>query len=488
MSRRLRAAIVAVIIGLAALWTFSASASAESNGVGRTPVMGWSSWDFLRHDPTEAAVEAEAQAMVSSGLAAVGYRYVNLDDYWYACPGPQGPDVDANGRWIPDAAQFPSQGTVNGIASTAAYVHHLGLKFGIYITPGISLQAVTQRTQIEGTPYTANQIATTTPERNYNCHGMVGINYAKPGAQAFVDSWADELASWGVDYVKLDGVGRSDIDDIKAWSQALRQTHRPIGLELSNNLSISDASAWQQYANGWRTGPDIDCYCSRTSYPLTDWANVEQRFNEVAAWAPYGHPGAFNDYDSIEVGNGAQDGLTPPERQTQLSLWALGAAPLILGADLTHLNSLDLSYLLNRSVIAVDQDGIDARRIVDTSTAQLFAKRERSDEGVVGLFNMTSRPRLLTVTQAQLGLPLTGHDHLANLWTGATRLTGGRVGGIVPAHGVLLLRVTAVAAGSSAAGSSGTSSSGASSAGGGSSSTGGAPAALESGALSPFGA
>jgi alpha-galactosidase len=320
VSTRLCATVVAGIIGLVALLACSASASAEANGVGRTPVMGWSSWDFLRHDPTEAAVEAEAQAMVTSGLSSVGYRYVNLDDDWYACPGPQGPDVDGYGRWIPDAAQFPNQGAVNGIAATAAYVHHLGLRFGIYITPGISQQAVAQRTPIEGTRYTANQIATTTPERNYNCHGMVGLDYSKPGAQAFIDSWADELAAWGVDYVKLDGVGHSDIGDVKAWSQALRRTHRPIGLELSNNLAISDASAWQQYANGWRTGPDIDCYCSRTSYPLTDWTNVEQRFNEVAAWAPYGHPGAFNDYDSIEIGNGAQDGLTPPERQAQLSL------------------------------------------------------------------------------------------------------------------------------------------------------------------------
>ncbi len=447
-----RATIAAAIIGLLAFLVLTASASAEANGVGLKPVMGWSSWDFLRHDPTEAGVEAEAQAMVTSGLASVGYRYVNLDDYWYTCPGAQGPSVDRHGRWVPDPAQFPNQGSMNGIAATAAYVHHLGLKFGIYVTPGISLQAVANRTPILGTPYTANQIATTTPERNYNCHGMVGIDYSKPGAQSFINSWADELAAWGVDYVKLDGVGGWDMGDVKAWSTALRQTHRSIGLELSNNLAISDASDWARYANGWRTGPDIDCYCSQTSYPLTDWGNVERRFNEVAAWAPYGHPGAFNDYDSIEVGNGAQDGLTPPERQTQLSLWALGAAPLTLGADLTHLDPLDRSYLVNRQVIAVDQDGIDAHRIVHTTTAQLFAKLEHRGVGVVGLFNMTARPRLLTATQAQLGLPRTGRDHITNLWTGASRLTGGRFGGIVPADGVLLLRAAAVSGGGNSGG------------------------------------
>lgn len=447
-SRRSRlAAVVAAILAVAVWLGLAAappSARAESNGVGLTPVMGWSSWDFLRHDPTEASVEAEARAMVSSGLASVGYRYVNLDDYWYSCPGPTGPTVDAYGRWVPNPAQFPSQGRQNGIAATAAYVHRLGLKFGIYVTPGISLQAVAHHTRIAGTRYTANEIATSTPERNYNCHGMVGINYAKPGAQAFIDSWAQEFARWGVDYVKLDGVGRWDVGDVRAWSTALRRTHRQIGLELSNNLAISAAPVWQRYANGWRTGPDIDCYCSRTSYPLTDWANVERRFNEVAQWAPYGHRGAFNDYDSVEVGNGANDGLTPPERQTQLSLWALAAAPLMLGADLTHLDPLDRSYLLNRAVIAVDQDGIDARRVINTSTAQLFAKRERPAEGVVGIFNLTARPRLINSDQAELGIPRTGRDRLTNLWTGASKLTGGRFGGIVPPHGVLLLRVQSV--------------------------------------------
>jgi alpha-galactosidase len=170
---------------------------------------------------------------------------------------------------------------------------------------------------------------------------MVGIDYTKPGAQAFINSWADEFASWGVDYVKLDGVGSFDIPDVKAWSDALRQTGRPTHLELSNSLNIADAGVWETYSNGWRTGGDIECYCSSTSYPLTDWSNVASRFDQVAAWARYGEPGAFNDYDSIEVGNGANDGLTYDERKTQMSLWALAASPFILGTDLTHLTAAD---------------------------------------------------------------------------------------------------------------------------------------------------
>ena len=117
-------------------------------------------------------------------------------------------------------------------------MHRLGLKFGLYVTPGISSQAVAKNTPIDAAPsYHADDIATVGPEKNYNCQGMVGINYSKPGAQAFIDSWADEFASWGVDYLKIDGVGPSDIPDVQAWSQALIQTGRPIHLELSNSLT-----------------------------------------------------------------------------------------------------------------------------------------------------------------------------------------------------------------------------------------------------------
>ncbi len=191
---------------------------------------------------------AAPSALKSSGLAAVGYNYVNVDDFWYVCPGSQGPAVDGNGRWVNDTSKFPNSGSINGIQVVANYAHSLGLLFGIYVTPGISMQAVTQNTPILGTTYHAADIANTSlSEKNYNCHGMVGIDYSKPGAQAFINSWANEFASWGVDYVKIDGVGTSDVPDIQAWSQALQQTGRPIHLELSNNLSISAATTWQQY-------------------------------------------------------------------------------------------------------------------------------------------------------------------------------------------------------------------------------------------------
>jgi alpha-galactosidase len=400
-------------------------AAAESNGVSQTPAMGWSSWSYIRHDPTAANIEAEANAMVSSGLSSAGYLYVNIDDFWYDCPGSQGPDVDAYGRWVTNASTFPpSSSGENGIAVVADYVHSLGLKFGLYVTPGISDQAVSQNTPIEGTSYTADEIANGDGENNYNCGGMQGIDYSAPGAQAFINSWADEFASWGVDYLKLDGVGDSDIGDVQAWSAALEQSGRPIHLELSNSLDIANAATWAQYSNGWRTGGDIECYCGTDSAgnpePLTTWGSIQGRFAQIAQWQPYGGPGAFNDYDSIEFGDGSTiDGLSTVEGQSQYGLWAMAASPLLLGVDLTQLNSTELADLKNPNIIAVDQDGIDATRIVSNVNQQAFAKTEQNGDVILGLFNYSSSgSQTVTVSLAAAGI--TGSATATNLWTGSS--------------------------------------------------------------------
>src|SRR5690348_16673438 len=195
--RRLTVALAATLIAVpltAAVTVRSAPARAQDNGTGLTPAMGWSSWSFIRSHPTAAKIEAQADALKSSGLTRAGYQYVNLDDFWYVCPGSQGPAVDSFGGWVIDTSKFPPDPVTghNGIQAVAAHVHSLGLKFGLYVTPGISRQAVAQNTPIEGTPYHAGDIATSASENNYNCGGMTGIDYSKPGAQAFIDSWADQ--------------------------------------------------------------------------------------------------------------------------------------------------------------------------------------------------------------------------------------------------------------------------------------------------------
>ncbi len=445
--RRLMSGL-AVAATTAAMLAATAPAQAEDNGVGATPALGWSSWSFIRHNPTASNIEATADAMKSSGLAAVGYQYVNVDDFWYQCPGSQGPNVDQYGRWVTDATKFPAgPGGENGIQVVADYVHSKGLQFGLYVTPGISHQAVVQNTAIEGTPYHADDIATTAAEKNYNCKGMVGLDYSKPGAQEFVDSWAKQFAGWGVDYVKIDGVGTPDIPDVQAWSDALKNTGRPIHLELSNSLDINNAPTWAQLSNGWRTGGDVECYCGPggSSVPLTDWSHVSSRFNQVANWAPYGGPGGFNDYDSIEVGNGAGDGLTVDERRTQLSLWALASSPFILGTDLTNLDPGDLALLKNPDVLAVDQDAIDATRIVNANGQQVFTKKEPNGDAIVGLFNTNSAAQSVSTTAAALDLTAdTTAYNLDDLWTHQNTETAGVISANVPAHGVAFYRVTPV--------------------------------------------
>lgn len=427
------------------------NARAENNGLERTPVLGWSSWSFIRAHPSAAKIEAQARALQKSGLQKIGYDYVNVDDYWYVCPGPQGPNVDPFGRWVTDSSRFPAHGDTNGMKAVADYIHGLGMKFGIYLTPGISKQAVSKNTAIKGTSYTAAQIAEPSiRERNYNCRGMVRINFNKPGAQEYINSWADMLASWGIDYIKLDGMTNSNVPEIKAWSNAIRQSGRPMVFDVTQgHFTQAITPTLMKYANQWESAPDVECYdCEKggSSYPLTIWANVEKRFNYVAEWQPYAGPGGFTDYDSIEVGNGNNDGLTPDERQTQISLWALGAAPLILGVDLTNLNQLDLEkYLKNTAVLAVDQDSIAAKRVLNTSYRQVFAKREPNGDAIVGLFNTGGKAARVSIQASAVGLPENKRGYSAqDLWTGKTEKKEGTISAMVPSHGVVLYRVRAL--------------------------------------------
>jgi len=472
--------------------TAQAATAYPPGGPDQTPVMGWSGWSFLRLGADTASVEGEARALRSTGLAAAGYRYVNIDDGWYQCPGSQGPNVDAYGRWVVNSATYPSAGSENGIKALAAYVHSLGLKFGIYETTGISDQAVAKNTPILGTSYTADEIANTTPANNYNCGGMTGINYSAPGAQAYVNSIVNELASWGVDYVKLDGITDQNGPDIQAWQAAIHQSGRPMVLDATEgDFTTSLAPTLKQYANQWEFSPDIELNgpdegaadsCNTPPYtgclsvfPLTSYTGWDDRFDGVATWQPYGGPGGFNDYDSIEVGDGSADsGMSLAASESQLSLWSLGSAPLVLGSDLTSavtnaygtsagLTPTDLKLLTNAQVIKVDQDSIDASRIAlagtpgDQAGHQVFAKVEPGGDAIVGLFNTTTKlsssPVAIATTAKALGLPADPHGYeVQDLWSGQSVVVGGqatrvisaagKISATVPAEGVALYRVT----------------------------------------------
>jgi len=405
-------------------------AHASNNGQSIRPAMGWSSWSFIRRDPTAAKIIAQADAMKNSGLADHGYLYVNLDDFFQKCDS-NGFVVDGFGRWTVDTAKFPG-----GIKPVADHVHSLGLKFGLYVTPGIPQNAVTKNTPIEGTSFHAKDIADTSKtEKNYNCKHMYFINYAKPGAQEFVNSWANLYASWGVDYLKIDGVGAADIPDVQAWDKALRQTGRPINFALSNNLPIANATTWANLSNSWRTQGDVECYCSGqpngVGYPLTRWSSIASRFNSTASWQQFAGPGHWNDYDSMELGSGDQEiqdisGMNKADiRRTQLTLWSMAAAPLLLGTDLTQLTSsnpaagvsTDKAMLFNDRIIAVDQDGVAAKRIINSGGGQVYSKKEADGSFVVALFNTnTSGSMAVSVNWSQVGF--SGSGNVTDLWSG----------------------------------------------------------------------
>ncbi|WNM30921.1 alpha-galactosidase [Streptomyces sp. Li-HN-5-11] len=417
-------------------------ARAEANGVAATPPMGWSSWSYLRKNPTEANIEAEAQAMSTSGLVAAGYHYVNIDDFYYLNPSTT---VDSYGRWVVDSTKFP-----HGMAAVASYVHGLGEKFGMYLTPGIPVAAYNQNTPIEGTSFHARDIVTDTSkfEINYNFGNtvMYYIDYnANPAAaQAYLNSWANLLASWGVDYVKIDGVGTWDVPDIQHWSQALQQTGRPIHFGLSNELSSGSIPTWQQYANSWRIDGDIECYCSSGSYPLTSWGRLSTRFNDVLPFIGAGGPGGWNDLDSIDVGNGSNDGLSVDERRTQITLWAIENSSLLLGTDLTNLDSGDLALLTNPEVVAVDQAGHPARPVDRTTQQQAWVAPNGDGTYTIGLFNLSGSAATVSVDWSQAGF--SGTATVRDLWARTNLGSFTRsYSTSLPAHGSALLKVTPAA-------------------------------------------
>jgi hypothetical protein len=455
-----------------------------------TPVMGWSSWSFTRFAGDLALDEAEANAMVSDGLTSVGYNYLNIDDGWYECPTTAGPLTDAYGRWIPWSSPeviggttypppFPGSGGLNGIQVLANYVHGLGLKFGIYETMGISTNAVAAATPILEPGQTGLAGSQTTvpgetaasigetgaKQANYNCGNQDVINYTGTGltgsaqtaeeaaAQDYTDSVVDELASWGVDYIKLDGTGPSNGPDVEAWQAAIAQQSRPIVLNLTQgSFKAALAPTLSEYGNQWEEPGDIEINgpsegsanaCNVGSgfplyaqtftgctdvFPLTSYSHWDNRFaffggsSTTASFEWFGAPGGFNDGDSIEVGDGAgtgvsttsNSGMSQSAEETQLGLWSMGSAPLILGGDLSSsisngygtvasqnssgLAPFDQSLLLNKEVIAADQSAEDAVQVstsgsLASATAagnQVFAKVLPNGDAYVALFNTSA--------------------------------------------------------------------------------------------------
>ncbi|MDX6354630.1 MAG: hypothetical protein QOF98_1533 [Streptomyces sp.] len=430
------------------------TADATTAGVATTPYMGWSSWSMqsssypgLNPDGnysylTEANVLKQTDALATT-LKSAGYDYVNIDAGWWM-NNAWTPEYDQYGRQTPDPTRFP-----NGMKSVADHIHSKGLKAGIYLPVGLEKGAYGG-----GTVPIYNAPGCTTADIVYSdlrttngWDSAYKLNFDNPCAQKYIDSQADELASWGYDFLKLDGVGPgsfktgdnyNNVADVAAWQKAIAATGRQIHLEISWSLDEAYAADWQQYSNGWRIDTDVECYCST----LVSWENsVNDRWDDAPAWSDKAGPGGWNDLDAIDVGNGAMDGLTKAERQSYMTLWAINKSPLFTGDDLTKLDSYGISLLTNKEVIGVDQNTSPvARPVTSVGDQQVWGTKNADGSYTVALFNLSDSPASVTANWGSFGF--TGNASVRDLWNKSNLGTyKNKITEALPAHGSRLFTI-----------------------------------------------
>ena len=359
-----------------------------SNGLAKTPPMGWNSWNKFRTKIDDKTVREIADAMVNSGMKDAGYVYVNIDDGWQN-------KRDADGVLAPNP-NFPD------MKALADYVHSKGLKLGIYSSPG---------------PTT--------------CGGY-------EGSYGHEEQDAKMYAAWGVDYLKYDWCSAARVwkdGDMHAayqkMGEALKRTGRPIVYALCQ-YGRADVGTW---------GPEVGANLWRTSVDIRDrYDSMEKIGFAQSALAKSAGPGHWNDPDMLEVGNG---GMSQDEYKMHLSLWAMTAAPLIAGNDVRSMNAAIREILLNREVIAIDQDplGAGGTQVAASDGVVIWKKPLASDNMAVALFNRGESTTSAHTAWKDLGW--TGKHTVRDLWAGADR--GSFVDGYtttVPPHGVVLIRVS----------------------------------------------
>jgi alpha-galactosidase len=372
------------------LLTFGVSAAYRTSPptrVALTPPMGWNSWNHFGCDVSEALIRETADAIVSSGMLDAGYKYVVIDDCWQV-------SRDRSGAIVADPQRFP-----HGIKALADYVHSKGLKFGIYSDAGTK-----------------------------TCQG-------RPGTLGFEERDAQTYAGWGVDYVKEDWCNADRLDartQYTKFRRALDRTGRPIVLSICE-WGVNQPWDWApSVGNLWRTTDDIS----------DNWASMLSNLDQSAQHSAVARPGAWNDPDMLEIGNG---GMTADEYRAHMSLWAMQAAPLIAGNDLRTMSAETKSILTNAEVIAVDQDSLGAQGTLVSSgppERQVWSKPLRDGSRAVVLLNRASSSDSISLSFRRAGIH-TDSASVRDLWRHANlgRFRGGFTA-VVPGHAALMLRVT----------------------------------------------
>ena len=389
--------------------------------------MGWNSWDSYGLTITEQQFKQNVD-WLHTHLQPSGWQYVVIDEGWYlASPqkADQGYTVDANGRYVPAVDRFPSADKGRGFKPLADYVHSLGLKFGIHIIRGIPKEAVARNLPIAGSNYRAAEAADTSDTCRWN-HDNYGVRDNAAG-QAYYDSIAKLYAGWGVDFVKIDCISQPyKTASIHMVSRALKKTGRPIVLSLSPGPTpLANASDVVQQAQMWRISDDFWDVWNRDTASGDFPQSVVHQFPLLAQWERYAGPGHWPDADMLPIGwLGPQPGwqqarssrLTPDETRTVLTLWAIARSPLILGANLTRMDSVTEAMLTNREVLAVDQHSTGNQARLHTKTTWVWTARATSAKGeYVALFNVSDAPIDLSYTWHDLGIS-SGKHMVHDLW------------------------------------------------------------------------
>ncbi|MFD4674429.1 NPCBM/NEW2 domain-containing protein [Lentzea sp. NPDC058450] len=388
----MRIAALAIVSTMVSFGLAVPAASALPDGLALTPPMGFNNWNTTacRAEFTEAMVKGIADIFVSKGLKDAGYEYVNIDDCWAE------KTRDAAGKLVPHRTRFP-----NGIKAVADYVHSKGLKFGIYTSAGTK-----------------------------TCNKDNGF----PGGLGHEESDAQQFASWGVDYLKYDNCNNQGVDAKQRYRKmrdALKKTGRPIVFSL---CEWGQNKPWEWSSDTghlWRTTGDIN----------DTWPRTMDIYEKNVVLDSYAGPGRWNDPDMLEVGNGK---MSSTQYRSHFSLWAVMAAPLLIGSDLRKVSADTFTILENRDVIAIDQDrlGVQGKRIRTTGTSgvDVIVKPLAGGDKAVALFNKSGSTQTISTSLAEIGM--SGPAVLKDLWTKATRTTTGTISASVPSHGTVLYRVS----------------------------------------------
>ncbi|HBU81209.1 MAG TPA: hypothetical protein DEF35_06160 [Paenibacillus sp.] len=434
--------IAAVQFGM--MGTTGNVAQAADKSLAQKPYMGWSSYSMQVYDgagnwTSAESIKKQSDAMREK-LQAHGYEYINIDAGWNG-------DEDEYGRPIPSSVLYP-----NGFQEVIDYVHNNGQKIGIYLIPGLSITAYDKNLEIYGTggacrmqDIAVKPLVIMDAWDSYTYK----IDFSNPCSQKYIDSIADLLGEWGINFVKFDSVtpgsginnlSRDARGDVEAWSKALDRNN--IWFELSWALDHNYVDVWKKYANGWRIDWDIEAYDS--SKGLTEWSSISRLFPIAALWWRDAGPGGWNDFDSLNVGNGSMDGLTKDERKTATTFWAISSVPLYTGNDLTRLDSYGLELLTNDEVIAVNQAGRPGHPVSIDTKQQVWYANNGDGTYSVALFNLGNRSAEVKVKWSDLGLE--GPASVRDLWSHSELGTYNTEfsGGVLEPHASRMVKVTAL--------------------------------------------